>query len=173
MVCFFFLVWLMVFKSLGLANLSNMWPEESTWCSLPQQKHMGILCRSTPVLLAQLQRSGLLSKTCIRAKQREILSISQEIKGSGCGMRKREHCKENIKRVNQDIHSTSLSSCQAPGLHSGIRILPIKFFQLFVGAGKRKTYFKTFDLCKHTPSTNPFTCVPKGSAAHALFMFPL
>lgn len=25
---FFFLVWLMVFKSLGLANLSNMWPEE-------------------------------------------------------------------------------------------------------------------------------------------------
>lgn len=112
---FFFLVWLMVFKSLGLANLSNMWPEESTWCSLPQQKHMGILCRSTPVLLAQLQRSGLLSKTCIRAKQREILSISQEIKGSGCGMRKREHCKENIKRVNQDIHSTSLSSCQAPG----------------------------------------------------------
>lgn len=50
---FFFLVWLMVFKSLGLANLSNMWPEESTWCSLPQQKHMGTLCRSTPVLLAQ------------------------------------------------------------------------------------------------------------------------
>lgn len=98
---FFFLVWLMVFKSLGLANLSNMWPEESTWCSLPQRKHMGILCRSTPVLLAQLQRSGLLSKMCIRAKQREILlSISQEIKGSGCRMRKREHCKENIKRVN-------------------------------------------------------------------------
>lgn len=73
---FFFLVWLMVFKSLGLANLLNMWPEENTWCSLPQQKHMGILCRSTPVLLAQLQRSGLLSKMCIRAKQREILSIS-------------------------------------------------------------------------------------------------